>query len=163
MSRLETWMPRRSGGPSYADERGAALILALTATALLTALGGALVTLTTTETMIAARHRDGLQAFYAAEAALERALGELRTTADWEAVATGTEGPAFLEGSLHEVVPGADERVRLSVVVWVSPADEGMVTVRARAYGPLGVSRTLEATAARSEAGIRVLSWRERR
>ena len=47
------------------DERGIALLLTLMATVLLTALGGALITLTTAETAIASNYRNAVEAFYA--------------------------------------------------------------------------------------------------
>lgn len=64
-------------------EGGTALIGALMVAALLGTLGGALVLLETTESAISANHRAAQQAFYAADAALERAIGELRAAPDW--------------------------------------------------------------------------------
>jgi hypothetical protein len=40
---------------------------------------------------------------------------------------------------------------------------KGVISVLAHAYGPGGVVRIIEATLSRSAAGVRVLSWRERR
>ena len=76
--------PRKRGmGPS--NERGAAVILALLIMVLLATIGAALVTLTTTDVLIASSHRHGLEASNAAEAALERALHELASLPDWSA------------------------------------------------------------------------------
>jgi len=61
------------------NERGLALIIALLAMTLMLALGGALVLLTSSETVIAANFRGGHEAFYAADAAFERALAGLRS------------------------------------------------------------------------------------
>ena len=57
----------------------AALLMAL----LVGAIAAALVTLTTTETLIAASYRHGQEASYGAEAALERGLHDLATMPDW--------------------------------------------------------------------------------
>ncbi len=56
-----------------------ALLMAL----LVGAIAAALVTLTTTETLIAASYRHGQEASYGAEAALERGLHDLATMPDW--------------------------------------------------------------------------------
>ena len=74
---------KRRRGPS--NERGAAVILALLIMVLLATIGAALVTLTTTDVLIASSHRHGLEASNAAEAALERALHELASLPDWSA------------------------------------------------------------------------------
>src|SRR5947207_958828 len=63
---------------SSSDQRGLALIIALFATTLMLALGGALILLTSSETIIAANFRTNHEALYAADAALERALVDLR-------------------------------------------------------------------------------------
>ena len=55
----------------------------------LMALGAALVVITSTETVIAGNFRSGRQAFYAAEAAVELAVAELRTRAHWTASRRG--------------------------------------------------------------------------
>ena len=53
------------------NERGAAVIVALLVMVLLATIGAALVTLTTTESLIAASHRHGAEAASGAEAALD--------------------------------------------------------------------------------------------
>jgi hypothetical protein len=58
-------------------------VVALLMALLIGAIAAALVTLTTTETLIAASYRHGQEASYGAEAALERALHDLATMADW--------------------------------------------------------------------------------
>lgn len=83
-------------------QNGTALICALMITALLGMLGGALVVLVATETLISANHRDGLEASYAADAGLERAIGDLRTLSAWQTVpgtAAGTATPDFRDGA----------------------------------------------------------------
>jgi hypothetical protein len=174
----------------WGDDRGIALVLALLGMVLLLTLGGALVVLTSTEARIAASFRDGLEAFYAAEAGLARALVDLRT-ADWEAVkAGGARSSAAVEafdlaaaerdleavsggrgwhpyayGSFGDLVVGMEAGRRLSVVVWVAadPAADDTVIVRSHAYGPGGVRRMLEATVRRAPDGPRIVQWRELR
>jgi len=53
---------------------------------LLTALGMALMLTTTTETMIAANYRDGIEGMYAADAGIERTMQDLLTVPDWNNV-----------------------------------------------------------------------------
>jgi hypothetical protein len=128
------------------DERGSALVLTLASMTAMMGLAGALVLLAATEGAIAARYRDGTTAFYAAEAALEQAVGRLRREADWTMV-VGAPGEWR----------GFDERVSLQ------DAGDGLVRVRAAGVGPAGARRTLEVVIARSGTGVRIVTWRERR
>ena len=68
------------------DERGIALIISLMVMMLMMALGVALVMTTMTEGKIAANYRDGTEALYAADAAVERVLQDILTVADWNAM-----------------------------------------------------------------------------
>jgi hypothetical protein len=68
------------------------------ATALLAALGGALVLITSSETMIAANFRAAEEAFYAADAILERALADLDQLPDWTSALDGSVRSAFTDG-----------------------------------------------------------------
>jgi hypothetical protein len=61
-------------------------VLALLIALLVGAIGLALVTLTTTETLLSTSHRHVQEVSYGAEAAVERALHDLATIADWSAV-----------------------------------------------------------------------------
>jgi hypothetical protein len=81
------------------DERGVALIVALMAMLLLTALGLALVLTTTTETMIAGNYSNSQEALYAADAGIERSLQDLLTVPDWNTILTGGTTSAFIDGS----------------------------------------------------------------
>ena len=65
----------------------------------LMALGAALVLITSTETIIAGNFRNSRQAFYAAEAAAELAVAELRDAHDWTALSKGTERSQFIDGA----------------------------------------------------------------
>ncbi|MBI3262489.1 MAG: hypothetical protein HYZ58_04985 [Acidobacteria bacterium] len=80
-------------------ERGVALVIALMAMLLLSALGLTLVMATSTETMIAANYRGGTEGLYAADAAVERAMQDLLTIQDWNRVLTGATASAFIDGA----------------------------------------------------------------
>src|SRR5213080_5008630 len=80
-------------------EDGIALIVALMAMMLMTALGAALILTTTGETMIAANFRNGQEALYAADAALERAMDDILTVPDWNNLLNGSTQSAFIDGS----------------------------------------------------------------
>jgi hypothetical protein len=82
---------------SMGDEAGAALVITLLAVTFLMALGAALVMTTMAEVKISANYRDGVEALYAADAALERTVGEI-AAADWNALLSGTVRSAFADG-----------------------------------------------------------------
>jgi type IV pilus assembly PilX-like protein len=89
-------------------QNGIALICALMITALLGTLGAALVVLVATETLISGHHRDALEALYAADAGIERAVGDLRTLSAWQSVpgaAAGTATPDFRDGASAPALP----------------------------------------------------------
>jgi len=69
-----------------ADERGAALVVAILFAALITAVASALITTSTTETLIGAAHKASQETSDAAEAAVERAIGALSALPDWSPV-----------------------------------------------------------------------------
>ena len=79
-------------------EDGIALIVALMATLLMTALGVALILTTSTETMISGNFRNGQEALYAADAALERAMDDILTVPDWNNLLNGSTQSAFIDG-----------------------------------------------------------------
>ena len=67
----------------FSNERGIAVVIALLTMVLLGALAAALVTLTTTETLVSASFRRSLEGAHGAEAALERGLHDLSAMSDW--------------------------------------------------------------------------------
>jgi hypothetical protein len=81
------------------DQRGAALVVALMAILLLSALGLALVLSTTTESMIAGNFRFGQEAMYAADAGVERVMDDLLTVPDWNNILKGNTRSAFVDGA----------------------------------------------------------------
>ncbi|OLD22050.1 MAG: hypothetical protein AUJ01_01060 [Acidobacteria bacterium 13_1_40CM_3_65_5] len=90
-------------------EDGIAMIVAMMAMLLMTALGLALVLTTSSETMIAHNYRNSSEALYAADAVLERAMDDILTVADWNklidpATPGGMMQSAFVDGRpLNEV------------------------------------------------------------
>jgi len=87
------------------DERGVALIIALFATILLTALGVALVLLTNTETIITMNYRNAQQTLYAADAGVESTMQDLLLEADWNLVLSGAEHSGFFDGATTVTLP----------------------------------------------------------
>lgn len=81
-----------------ADERGVALIISLLAMTLMMALGMALILTTMTEGKIASNYRDGTEALYAADAAVERTIQDVLTVPDWNSILDGTMTSAFVDG-----------------------------------------------------------------
>ena len=77
---------------------GAALLIALMAMLLMTALATALILTTITETRIASSYGAGIEAFYGADAAIERAIDDLRTIPDWSGLATKAATSTFVDG-----------------------------------------------------------------
>ena len=77
---------------------GAALLIALMAMMLMAALATALILTTITETRIASSYGAGIEAFYAADAAIERAIDDLRTIPDWSALAAKAATSTFVDG-----------------------------------------------------------------
>jgi hypothetical protein len=205
-------------------EDGIALLIAIMATLLLTALGGAMVLTTTAETIIAANFRRGAEELYAADAGLERVIDELRSVPDWNALRLGVARSSFVDGApsglrtlpdgstidLSQIVNLANcEKTALCTDAemnavtrdrpwaaanprWVltghaplgvllaagvgnstiylvilaaaspGPANPALETValRAEAFGSRGGHKVVEAAVARTDAGVRVLSWR---
>jgi len=190
------------------NERGAALIIALMATMLLTALGAALVMVTNTETAITTNYRNAQEALYAADAGIERVVQDLLMVPNWnrilDATATksafsesgcagtvtlangesvnltaatntlqsetdtanlwGTNDPAWKAyacGKMSDLLPNDSIDSNMYIVIWVgddpsetdgTPAVDGngVLTLRAEAYGPTGTRKVVEVTIART-------------
>jgi len=90
------------------DERGAALIIALLAMMLLTALGAAVVMVGNTETRIAGNYRNSQEALYAADAAVERVVQDLLLIPRWNDILNGTAQSGFVDGNMTsaKALPG---------------------------------------------------------
>lgn len=83
-----------------AGEQGTALVIALMAVLLLTALGAAVVMVTNTETNISANYKNSQEALYAADAAVERVVQDLLMVPRWNDILDGTSQSAFVDGSM---------------------------------------------------------------
>jgi len=81
-------------------ERGVALLMALVAAALVTAVATTMVMSSSTDLVITGSTRASMEAMYAAEAAAQRAIGELATIADWSTVLTAP--PANVTASFDD-------------------------------------------------------------
>lgn len=82
-------------------EDGTALVAALTTVTLLAALGGGLLLVVTAEVRIAAMHREGQQAFYAADGMVEFLIADL-TGQDVTAALAGASTSTFVDGPAGE-------------------------------------------------------------
>ena len=80
-------------------EDGVALVIAMMALLLMTALGVALILTTSSETMIANNYRSSSEALYAADAIVERAMDDLLTVSDWNGLLAGSVQSAFVDGA----------------------------------------------------------------
>lgn len=80
------------------DEHGSALIIALMAMMLLTALGATVVMVSNTETAISSNYRNGQEALYAADAAVERVMQDLLMIPRWNDILSGTAQSGFVDG-----------------------------------------------------------------
>jgi hypothetical protein len=90
----------------FAGEEGAALIIALMAMMLLTALAAGVVMVSSTETKIADNYKNSQEALYAADAAAERVVQDLLMIPRWNDILGGTTGAA---GTLSAFIDGTAE------------------------------------------------------
>jgi len=100
---------------SRTHDTGSALVLALVATVLLSALGFGLAILSNTESAIASNYHAGSEALYAAEAGAERAISEASFAPDWSALVSGAVRSTFVDATLTPVLP-SNERVDLAAI-----------------------------------------------
>jgi hypothetical protein len=90
------------------SQQGSALLIALMAMVLLTALGALVVMVSTTETRIAGNYRDSQEALYATDAALERVVQDLLLIPRWNDILSGTVQSSFADGDMTAIksLPG---------------------------------------------------------
>jgi Tfp pilus assembly protein PilX len=191
----------------WRSERGTALIIALLATLLLTALGTALILLTNTETAISANYRDAQEALYAADAGVERVVQDLLMVPRWNDVLSGSLQSGFVDttltptladgstlnlttetanlqadtdsadlwgandpvwrlyawGPIRDLLPTGTINSPMYVAVWVgddpsetdgNPSSDanGVLTLRAVAFGPGNTRKVVEVTVARTSS-----------
>lgn len=167
---------------------GIAVIIALMAMLLVTALGVALVLTSSTETLISSHFLNGIKAFYAADAALDLAISALpaqtgfvdgppsglRRLSDGSSVdldqvlkLANSGNPVWrLYGyaSLSHLLPASAGDLSFYVVVMLAGDPSGpdsVVSFRAEAFGARSAHKVLQATVVRGRGAVRVLSWRE--
>lgn len=129
------------------DERGTALIIALMAMMLLTALGAAVVMVSSTETHISSNYRNGQEALYAADAAVERVVQDLLMIPRWNDILNGTAQSGFVDGASggEKTLPGGGV-ITLTAATAALQADTDQLNLWAGnnprwqlfAWGPLG-------------------------
>jgi hypothetical protein len=146
-------------------EAGVALLIAVMSMMLMAALGSALILTTMTEAGVAGNYAAGVEAFYAADAAVNRTLADLPNVADWSSM-TGIR----FDGPAEALLSVAPDSAQLRIVVTIAAADTaadtaGGLVVRAQVSGSRDVEKTVEATVVRTEhpgpANVRLLAWRE--
>lgn len=81
------------------SERGVTLVIALMAMTMMITLGTALIVTATTESKVTRNFRMASEATYAADAVLERVVGDLVAVPDWNALLQGTARSSFTDGS----------------------------------------------------------------
>lgn len=89
-------------------ERGVALVIALMAMLLLSALGLSLILTTNTEALIAGNFRSSSEALYAADAAIERTIQDILTVPDWNTMLSGATKSSFIDGAASGIRTLAD-------------------------------------------------------
>jgi Tfp pilus assembly protein PilX len=149
-----------------------ALVTALTAVLMMLAIGGSVALNTMTEATIAANHRDALQTLYAAEAAIELSISQLRTVTDWTAAAPDPRGTTLVQGTLAGLlqVTAIDPRLNVTALAIPDPnGDPNVLIVQAVATSAGGIRRSIQVTIRRAPASpsattrnIETIFWRER-
>jgi hypothetical protein len=81
------------------SENGIAMLVAMMALLLMSALGVAVILTSSSETIIAAHFRNSLEARYAADAMIERALDDVAGVADWNTLIGGLTQSALIDGA----------------------------------------------------------------
>ena len=87
------------------EERGAALVAVLLSTVMVSAIGAALTVTANTESTIASSFRIDRELAYAAEAAVELAIQDVRLAPRWDDLLNGTQATTFLDQSAVPVLP----------------------------------------------------------
>jgi hypothetical protein len=94
-------------------EKGSALVLALMAVLVMATVGSALVLIAVTETRISASVAAGVEAFYGADAAIERALVDLAALGNWDDALSGATVSTLTDGPPRGIRVYAGERIDL--------------------------------------------------
>jgi Tfp pilus assembly protein PilX len=98
--------PAHSAAAGGGSERGVALVIALLAMLLMSALGMALMLVSDTESAIGGNYRDSVEASYVADAGIERVMQDVLSVPDWNTILTSADGiragvtSGFVDGTL---------------------------------------------------------------
>jgi hypothetical protein len=84
---------------SASQDDGVAIVAVLLWTTLTAGLAAAIILVTIVETTVSGRHRDGIDALYAADAAMEIAIGELSAAPNWDLVLNASLRSALSDGA----------------------------------------------------------------
>jgi hypothetical protein len=128
------------------------------------ALGAGVAVTTTTEVAIAAHHRDGIQALYAAEAGITLAVARLRAVDDWRTIVSGPDAVTVIDGRLADLLQSGSVDSRSGVTVTLAPdpgGDDTVLVMQSSALVPGGIRRTVQVIVQRrpSSREIEVMSW----
>jgi len=145
----------------FGDDQGSALVTALLATLLMTALGVGLLMLSETEGSIASNYRTGSETFYAADAAVERVVQDVLLVPRWNDILTGVTRSSFIDDTLTPVTASGQQLNLTTITAEVqgdsdatSPWGANNPQWRLFAYGPL--SDMLNQGSLRSDAYVAV-------
>jgi hypothetical protein len=157
------------------DDAGTAIVIALMATVLLSALGVGLVMMSNTEGAIATNFRDGSETLYAADAVVERVVQDILLVPRWNDILAGAARSAFVDTTLTPMTPGGESLDLVAMTGEVqaqsdatspwglnnptwrlyaygpSADSNGVVTVLAQAIGRTGSMRYVEVTVAKTD------------
>ncbi|MEX2661797.1 MAG: pilus assembly PilX N-terminal domain-containing protein, partial [Vicinamibacterales bacterium] len=113
-----------------ADQQGAALIIALMAMMLLTALGATVFMVSRTETAISNNYRDSQEALYAADAAIERVVQDLLMVPRWNNILAGSVTSSFTVGNRYDplVLPAGGQTTLDTATCPTAPSPPGSAT-----------------------------------
>jgi len=136
------------------------VIAVLMLSAVLSGLGLGLVTLTNTETAIAANYREASDVLHAADAAAECALADIRRASSFTSVLAGTSAPSFRDASL---TPVTSSGVRLDLTaLTVSLQAESDAAISLGANNPrwsVFVNRSMATLVASPAATTYAVAW----
>ena len=111
MTDLRCSAPSTPRATPAGSQRGVALIIALLAMVLMTALGMALMLVSETETLIGSNYRDSVEASYVADAGIERVMQDVLSIPDWNNILTSVDNvqagvtSGFVDGTLTPTLP----------------------------------------------------------
>jgi hypothetical protein len=135
---------RHTPGTDGGNDTGTAIVIALVATVLLSALGLGLVLMSNTEGAIATNFRDGSETLYAADAAVERVVQDILLVPRWNDILSGAAKSAFVDTTLTPTTPGGEPLDLVAMTAEVqaqsdstSPWGLNNPVWRLYAYGPL--------------------------